>query len=56
MQGMKMKMICFADCEPLMNPVNGEVNVASSSPGNSAVFSCEPGYRLVGETQTCLPK
>ena len=42
-------------CETLVNPSNGKVTVTDGSrpPGTIAIYSCSPGYDLVG-VQTLL--
>jgi len=40
------------DCGTLTNPVNGQVNnIAGTTFGQTATYSCDPGYNLVGNTQ-----
>ena len=36
------------DCGPLPNPVNGQVNTTGTTLGQTANYSCNPGYNLVG--------
>ena len=43
------------DCGTLTNPVNGQVNnTAGTTFGQTATYSCDLGYNLVGDsTRTC---
>ena len=42
------------DCGPLGNPENGEVNVAGTTVGSTATYSCFTGYQLKGVAiRTC---
>ena len=42
------------DCGPLPNPVNGQVNTTGTTYGQTATYSCNTGYRLLGDsTRTC---
>ena len=43
------------DCGSLTNPANGQVShTAGTKFGEIAIYSCEPGYNLVGDsTRTC---
>ena len=41
-------------CPRLIAPVNGAVQLSGVTPGATATYSCNPGYRLTGpETRTC---
>ena len=41
-------------CPDLMAPDNGQVVVFGTSPGDTAMYSCNPGYELDGvDTLTC---
>ena len=41
-------------CPVLINPLNGEVLVTGQTLGSSAVYTCESGFSLVGDTiRTC---
>ena len=44
-----------ADCGPLTNPANGQVShTAGTTFGQTATYSCNTGYNLVGDsTRTC---
>ena len=43
-----------ADCGALSNPVNGQVTTSGTTFGQTATYSCNTGYNLVGEsTRTC---
>ena len=42
------------DCGTLTNPSNGQVNTTGTTLGQTATYSCNPGYNLVGgSTRTC---
>ena len=42
-------------CGPLGNPFNGQVTFSSTSVGSVARYSCNPGFRVNGEsTRQCL--
>ena len=42
------------DCGTLPNPVNGQVNTTGTTLGQTATYSCNRGYNLVGDsTRTC---
>ena len=38
----------LAQCPILIGPANGFVNVTGNSPGDSATYTCDPDYDLVG--------
>ena len=41
-------------CDPLVNPDNGQVSVSSNDFGSDASYSCDTGYNLVGTSAvTC---
>ena len=41
-------------CDPLTNPVNGQVTLTTRTAGSVATYNCEVGYNLVGNmTRTC---
>ena len=41
-------------CPELYDPDNGRVMITGSTYGSVAIYSCEPGYELVGdETRSC---
>ena len=43
-----------AVCPDLTDPANGMVVMAGNSVGNTATYSCDPGFELVGvQTVTC---
>ena len=43
-----------AECPDLTDPVNGMVVMAGNSVGNTATYSCNSGFELVGaQTVTC---
>ena len=50
-------LLCFFSeivCPGLDDPANGEVTVNGVTPGDTATYSCNTGYNLVGaETVTC---
>ena len=52
-------MMCFflaaVDCGSLTDPANGQVNhTAGTTFGQTATYSCNTGYNLVGDsTRTC---
>ena len=48
--------VIVVDCGDLMDPVNGAVTLTNSTYYASvAIYSCNNGYNLVGETsRTCL--
>ena len=42
------------DCGSLTAPANGQVNhTAGTTFGETATYSCNTGYNLVGDTRTC---
>ena len=42
-------------CPSLPNPGNGIVDVRGNQPGDTAVYSCNPGFTLDGEgARTCV--
>ena len=41
-------------CEDLQDPSNGRVELSGNTPGSTAEYSCNSGYRLVGtQSRTC---
>ena len=41
-------------CPDLDDPANGEVMVSGMSPGDTATYTCDSGFELVGaDTLTC---
>ena len=48
-------LLIVVDCGTLTNPANGQVNhTAETTFGQTATYSCDPGYNLVGDsTRTC---
>ena len=43
-------------CEKLTDPANGNVKVSGIYPGDKAIYKCDIGYILVGESsRKCLP-
>ena len=43
-----------ADCGALSNPANGQVNTSGTTFGQTATYSCNTGYNLVGDsTRMC---
>ena len=48
-------LLTVVDCGNLTNPTNGQVNhTAGTTFRQTATYSCDPGYNLVGGTQrTC---
>ena len=47
-------LLSAALCPDLMDPANGKVTISGNSDGDSATYSCDPGYELVGtETVIC---
>ena len=38
----------LARCPILIDPANGRVSVTGNSPGDMAVYTCDPDYDLVG--------
>ena len=48
-------LILTVDCGSLTNPDNGQVTLtAGTTVGQTATYSCETGYNLVGDsTRTC---
>ena len=44
----------LALCPGLPNPANGTVTLSGRSPGNTATYSCNAGFSLMGaQTRTC---
>ena len=42
------------NCGTLPNPANGQVNTTGTTFGQTATYSCNTGYNLVGDsTRTC---
>ena len=42
------------DCDTLSNPANGQVSTNGTTFGETAIYSCNTGYNLVGDTtRTC---
>ncbi|XP_071805393.1 mannan-binding lectin serine protease 1-like [Asterias amurensis] len=42
-------------CEEIEGPTNGAMSLLNNTVGNEALFSCDEGYRLVGQaSRTCL--
>ncbi len=42
------------NCPALTDPANGSVSASTTTPGSTAVYSCDPGYNLSGSmTRTC---
>ena len=42
------------DCSALTNPPNGQVSTTGTTFGQTATYSCNMGYNLVGDTtRTC---
>ena len=42
-------------CEEIEGPTNGVMSLLNNTVGNQALFSCDEGYRLVGQaSRTCL--
>ena len=42
------------DCNALSDPANGQVSTSGTTFGETATYSCNPGYNLVGDnTRTC---
>ena len=42
------------DCGTLTNPVNGQVSTTGTTFGQTATYSCNTGYNLMGDdTRTC---
>ena len=42
------------DCGTLPNPVNGQVSTTGTTLGQTATYSCNTGYNLIGgSTRTC---
>ena len=46
--GQSKSMILISDCGPLTAPANGDVNLATTTYGSSATFSCGALYQLKG--------
>ena len=46
--------LTVVDCGNLTDPTNGQVSTGRTTFGQTATYSCDPGYNLVGGTQrTC---
>ena len=44
----------MVDCNTLTNPANGQVSTTGTTFGETATYSCNTGYNLVGDsTRTC---
>ena len=41
----------LVQCPILMDPANGMVNVTGNLPGDTATYTCDPDYDLVGESE-----
>ena len=42
------------DCSALANPANGQVSTTGTTFGQTATYSCNTGYNLMGDnTRTC---
>ena len=42
------------DCNALPDPTNGQVSITGTTFGETATYSCNTGYNLVGDnTRTC---
>ena len=42
------------DCDTLSDPANGQVSTSGTTFGETATYSCNTGYNLVGDnTRTC---
>ena len=51
-----MLLLIELNCGPLSDPLNGQVDVSSTSVGSLATYQCNIGYILVGVTQRiCRP-
>ena len=51
-----MLLLIELNCGPLSDPLNGQVDVSSTSVGSLATYQCNIGYILVGVTQRiCQP-
>ena len=50
-----MLILTVVDCGNLTNPANGSVNhIAGTTNGQTAIYSCNTGYNLVGNSiRTC---
>ena len=48
-------LLTAVDCDPLNNPSNHHVDhTAGTAPGQTATYSCNTGYDLLGDsTRTC---
>ena len=47
-------LLTVVDCGNLTNPTNGQVSTGRTTFGQTATYSCDPGYNLMGSTQhTC---
>lgn len=44
-------IIIAVDCGPLPDPDNGQVTVFETTFGSSAIYSCNPGFQLVGDAR-----
>ena len=42
------------DCGTLIIPANGQINITGTRLGQTAIYSCDTGYNLVGDSiRTC---
>ena len=49
-------MHVYTECPELTAPVGGSVIITGFTPGNVAIYSCDDGLQLSGDTlRTCLP-
>ena len=49
-----VSLFSVVDCGSLTDPVNGQVNTNGTTFGETAIYSCDTGYNLVGNnTRTC---
>ena len=47
-------ILIVVDCGSLTDPANGQVDLTSETFGQTATYSCNTGYNLVGDsTRTC---
>ena len=48
-------MLCATVCHPLENVNNGSVTMSGLKTGDTAVYSCHEGFKLVGQaTRVCM--
>ena len=48
-------LLADVTCGGLPDPDNGVVTLSDNIPGSTATYSCNPGYRLEGDsTRTCM--